>query len=230
MPSIWEQYWQFFVWFIQSSYKRNCSVYKKVFSASNSNSPTPCLWPITYSPTLQQAFTVCLAYKMKSGSDSILSLERTTFHFRRLKMKSTFLLLATCSVFCKPSIEDNSIFNIHASLLSSENADADDEVGEENRQVLVFLELCVLDNKVLQSVTACCWLIDIYHKDAVIKTSESILSLKFGRTSKDEPWEEDPTLVDFKIISFDCPDCMERDWRSIINVHGKFLQIENLTL
>merc|ERR1712032_214023 len=103
------------------------------------------------------------------------SLERETFHFRRLKMKSTFLLLAalaTCNVFCKPSIEDNSIFNIHASLLSSESAEADDEVGEENR------------------------------------------------TSKDEPWEEDPTLVDFKIISFDCPDCMERDWRSIINVHG----------
>ena len=27
--------------------------------------------------------------------------------------------------------------------------------------------------------------------------------LKFGRTSEDQLWEEDPTLVDFKIISFD---------------------------
>ena len=32
--------------------------------------------------------------------------------------------------------------------------------------------------------------------------------------------------MDFKIISFDCPDCISRDWRSIINVQGKFLQIE----
>ena len=132
------------VWFIQSSYKRNCSVNKKVFSASNSN--TPCLWPISYTRTLQQAFIVCVAYKMKSGSNNILSLERETFHFRRLKMKSTLLLLAalaTCSVFCKPSIEDNSIFNIHASLLSIESAD--DEEGGDNRWVLVFLVLCVLE-------------------------------------------------------------------------------------
>ena len=36
--------------------------------------------------------------------------------------------------------------------------------------------------------------------------------------------------MDFKIISFDCPDCISRDWRSIINVHGKFLQIANFTI
>merc|ERR1719234_231125 len=86
-------------------------------------------------------------------------------------MKSIFLLLAalaTCSVFCKPSIEDNSIFNISTFNISS----AGDEEGVVNR------------------------------------------------TCEDAPPKEDPTLVDFKIISFDCPDCMDRDWRSIINVHG----------
>ena len=36
--------------------------------------------------------------------------------------------------------------------------------------------------------------------------------------------------MDFKIISFDCPDCISRNWRSIINVHGKFLQISNFTI
>ena len=54
------------------------------------------------------------------------------------------------------------------------------------------------------------------------------LCLKLGRTCEDAPPKEDPTLVDFKIISFDCPDCMERDWRLIINVHGKFLKLVNL--
>ena len=56
------------------------------------------------------------------------------------------------------------------------------------------------------------------------------LCLKLGRTFEAEPWEEDPTLVDFKIISFDCPDCIHGEWRSIINVHGKFLQIRKMTI
>ena len=75
---------------------------------------------------------------MKSGSDNILSLERETFHFRRLEMKSVFLLLAalaTYSVFCKPSIEDNYIFNIqHPTFnISSESAGDDDEERGVNR-------------------------------------------------------------------------------------------------
>ena len=56
------------------------------------------------------------------------------------------------------------------------------------------------------------------------------LCRKCARASEDGPWEEDRTLVDFKIVSFNCPDCMERDWKSIINVHGKFPQIAFLIL
>ena len=48
--------------------------------------------------------------------------------------------------------------------------------------------------------------------------------LKFDRTSEDQLWEEDPTLVDFKIISFDFKE------GAINNVHGKFLQIPILTI
>ena len=70
-----------------------------------------------------------VVYKMESGSQNILSPERKVSDS---KMKLILLLLAlqaTRDVFCKPSVEDNSIFNIHGSLLSTESAESDDEEG-----------------------------------------------------------------------------------------------------
>ena len=62
-------------------------------------------------------------------------------------MKSIFLLLAalaTCSVFCKSSIADNSAFNI--SLPSSESAGADDEEGGLNSKALNRIFCWSFDN------------------------------------------------------------------------------------